>query len=572
MFTEMLPIMVAKTTTLLLLLSVGVSAEPAAAPVATDENTFVFTYMLTDTTEDTPLPFWLETTLALNKFHMEYHNRTFHLIRVNNYQEPPMDPIREATMKKQCVGEEEAVENCKNSHRVTHRRTHMTWEKINLVLETLEKGKYEYVMFIDADSYFQTRPNFDPVQDLVSQLVVNDKNVLYANEDWDWRVNQSLVEYIKRTVNTGLILARQSDWTKYYYQKKMYALRVLHQNKNEQLHVRGDIQSNKYNTADNSLIVSGKLYNTNPNYLDISEEDKAHHVHFMGGGKGGLENVDVSKAGSCPHGICLDLDHCLKRDVRKNNVQDTKTFYQNEKSVAYVTIAGLDDDDPARLKQYGVLMSFGKKINATNGAGTAIFMVPDKTVAKYPLKDEERQYLLQHRVQVMEVPWKYPPELHESFNEAATCDDKGLMFLHGLTLTQYKTVVILDPHMRFKVDGNIDSLISCGRQKRFMMSTHPTSPGVISFFPNMKVFDTAITLASEIVFGLKPTIMSVAATSCPEIFMHALYYKMGVSKQVKRRESIQLLDKCIWGRDRSVKDECGKLKCSDAQVHQRGLC
>lgn len=78
---------------------------------------------------------------------------------------------------------------------------HPAWERLPLMLETLAKGSYDYMVWVDADAFFY--PDAGDIREVIE-----------AHNDSDFIFSMDVHGTADRDINTGLMIVRNSEYAK----------------------------------------------------------------------------------------------------------------------------------------------------------------------------------------------------------------------------------------------------------------------------------------------------------------------------------------------------------------------
>lgn len=113
-------------------------------------------------------------------------------------------------------------------------------------------------------------------------------------------------------------------------------------------------------------------------------------------------DVNLAHIGQCNNHTCLDVFHCASRDNRIGKYAFILT-HDLERSSTFVGSNGVRIQ---RTQRYKRLIALAKEVPAD-----VVLMVPNSTVAKYPLTESERRQLNHDVIKVFEVPWVVPKHM-----------------------------------------------------------------------------------------------------------------------------------------------------------------
>jgi hypothetical protein len=211
----------------------------------------------------------------------------------------------------------------------------------------------------------------------------------------------------------------------------------------------------------------------------------------MGSAKSLLKKVDVMKAGACPDGICLNVDHCAWRKNAPGKL-------------AVVQVHDLSGTPGQRFSNLHNTMKTYLAI-AKRHDGDAIIIVPTNTLAtaegNVPITSTERSELEQHGFKIHTVKWSVPPNADSTMPKEECGKDKYLL-LHAFALSKYNTILMYggDVHAH----GHVQEIQNCvGQDMHFLASmgtNSPLSANFLAFRPSHALMTSASSFAKNTTF------------------------------------------------------------------------
>eukprot|EP00039_Didymoeca_costata_P008824 m.117066 g.117066 ORF g.117066 m.117066 type:complete len:579 (+) comp14245_c0_seq11:305-2041(+) len=554
-------------------------------PTGSNPSIIVFTMVVSDDHEPhrflkrrvdftSQHPYWLNTTIENNIDHCDRHGRKF---VVREFPPQPLLPFQVKVSHEVCASQEtEALkQDCTMKTMANFHREQANWLKLQVLLDYCESDAAEYFLFLDADVVMMTRPGHDPVGRAVE--LMNEKNVdiLWANEDWQ---NQY-------QLNGGFILVRNCEWSKTYFRTLLEDHKAARSgcNQNEQMCMRGAIQSGRIGVDTHGHVASGKIFNCHPNYVDLNDENVGEIVHFMGGAKAGLKILDLNQKGACENEMCFHVHHCALRAERREI-----------KNNAFVWVDPLNAGpgsrfvlNQAKTPQFQSFVKFSK----STGVSLAL-IVPKASIATIPLTEEERAYAKTIGLMIFEVDWFDPPGADYSLT-SHKCAPERFLILHAFKLTQFRAILLL--HKDMSLTGDVTDLFLCAQHDRFMATTSLASgimsSKVLAFKPSMHLYNAAIRFSEKVELAHlgNQDGNEFPEDHCVEGLVYALLYssqyasnassifeKTGMKPEKHRpytRPRALFLDPCEFHRQGGDADKCAPYRdCSAASITTINAC
>eukprot|EP00040_Diaphanoeca_grandis_P005058 m.31169 g.31169 ORF g.31169 m.31169 type:complete len:540 (+) comp16409_c0_seq1:109-1728(+) len=506
-------------------------------------------------------PLWLATALAYNHDHARRYN---HKLLVEQVDAPPFfpwqtkrcDAMQDANQKKNCYG--------------GYHRENCTWYKFRSLLEKLNAAVAEFVLFIDVDSVIYTRPDEDIVTEMIELLNREGKDILVADEDWR--------DGGAGATNTGVILAKNTEWSKMWWRQMINMQETQVCGTNEQACFRNYLAKNKFDSKEHIIVASGSLWNRHPRIGVHNDSSKI--VHFMGGAKSGLDQIDVPSVGVCgDKHLCHDVMFCASRTVIPAAPgRDPK--YKPPQKIAFVTMLDLHRAVGSRLhniKEMKVLLSEAKRLNAD-----AVMLLPKDDVALHPLTSGERSVLEKHGFKIEMVDWIIPPGIHNSL-PTSECTHQSYLVLHALGLS-YDAIVVVD--LDVLIVGDVEPLFRCATQNRFLATSgvrQPLAQGLFAFKPSKQLFGAAVHFATTLELPSDavwdPSSTSFLREECGIGLLWSLLYSTNdIIKQVSEAAMTKasaapptalLMDRCTWKWEQGDTHRCSEFNrsCSTSHTH-----
>lgn len=414
-------------------------------------------------------PPWLDAALRYNKDHLYRHN---HKLAITDIPPIGWEPYQMTWCEKN-KGAKGTPEYLSCLGRFN--RDNNTWKKLDVILKHLLNNDAEHILFIDVDSLI-VHPNIDTLLEMVQELEKAGKDMMLATENWRPSGDQ--------LINTGVILARNTDWSRHFLSEIIALRRNETCTSNEQLCLNGLYRSNRLGAKDHMLIASGLVWNRHPKPRigDAAGAGafaaEARITHFMGGAKAGLPNVDSWTCGHCPcalgrcsggggpRGACLDLATCA---AGNRNGRATYAF------------AMVDDLRSATRSFTAVGLRSVVKAAARHGAD-ALLIVPEDGVSAHPLTADERTVLQKHKIGVKSTAW----------NPQEGGPGEQWLVLQVLGLPGYDAVVYVDNAVSVAADFALP--LKCAARGRFIASAgyqFPLDSKVFAVRPSPALFKAA---------------------------------------------------------------------------------
>mmetsp|Transcript_4523 Transcript_4523/g.11574 ORF Transcript_4523/g.11574 Transcript_4523/m.11574 type:complete len:567 (-) Transcript_4523:8-1708(-) len=525
-------------------------------------------------------PLWLQTALAANR---NAAQRFGHTLDVKQLPGPPFLKAQREYCDTKPPDQPSGPFHRRNCYRGAH-RNNCTWYKFRQILQYLLDGVAEYVLFVDCDAFIMLRQDHDPVGRMVDTMNAKGVDIMVADEDWRGANGQT---------NTGVVLARNCEWTKAFLTDilKMQEDNVC--KTNEQACFRMLVGQDYKGAAQHVFVGSGLQWNRHPTdrrdknnvRLDWDTNALTEIVHFMGGAKPGLERIDVADNGVCNltplqatptaaagfRPACIDVDHCASAALVRSKGGDAKARR------AFVLAEPLASPPGQRFLNVAAMRAALDM--ATQCGADTVIVVPRAGVAKFPLTAAERAVLKTHAIQVHEVPWIYPPGVAAATATAA-CDDAGFLSLHALGLTMYESVVALGPGVR--VRRNACGLFGCSADPtkgRFLHAGAHGATHMAAVRPHAALLEAVVKAVAGLGWpatgALNRTDCGLAAAAtvlCDARHDAAVSAVVGAAKA--HRPHCHAVDPCKWGRgpgDDAVCSAIG-LPCALSRIAAGGAC
>eukprot|EP00040_Diaphanoeca_grandis_P033076 m.201734 g.201734 ORF g.201734 m.201734 type:complete len:480 (-) comp32804_c7_seq4:36-1475(-) len=266
-----------------------------------------------------------------------------------------------------------------------------------------------------------------------------------------------------------------------------------------------------------------------------------------------LKSMHVASVGQCSRHVCLDVFHCAaKWDEREHG-----------KNFAIVLTHDLEREPKGRDFIEGE--THQRRLQAARAHGVdVVLVVPNNTIARFPLTIDELDALAKNNVKVEFVSWIVPPKM---IHKIEGCSKKDLIRLHAFALTNYDAVVVYDSDVL--IQGDITPVLKCAAQNVMLSSTGPLSPLNLGFFavrPDPRVLMAAVEFAQTVDYtreegwgkmGHTPSGGPFTGASCGQGFFWTVFFKNGEAEDsaelnavykhanVTRPEAF-LIDRCIW--------------------------
>lgn len=292
-------------------------------------------------------------------------------------------------------------------------------------------------------SYCVTAPS--PVQ-------LNSKNadVMMANEDWKPRDKNW------NMINTGVILAKRSDWAINFFQGMLHRRDRRLCKSNEQTCLNGVYRDNINGSQNHIYIGSGSVWNRHPN-IGVSNHS-AEITHCMGGAKAVLRATDVYKCGRCPcvqgkcsgglsrRGACLDVDVCAAR------------YNPKQEKYAFVLVAPLKSSHGMQFTE-DYIQRFADV--ARRHDATPVLVLPASTATQTVLVSEiERRSFSANGFEIVQPEKELAPLRHKGAIQS--------FHLVAFGITQYHAALVVTGAV--ELNGNYTSILRCAQQWRFLSS------------------------------------------------------------------------------------------------------
>jgi len=174
-------------------------------------------------------------------------------------------------------------------------------------------------------------------------------------------------------------------------------------------------------------------------------------------------------------------------------------------------------------------------------------MVPDASVADFPLTAEEKAQLESDGYRVVFTPWVVPPGIQTA---QAACAKQDFVRLNALTLTEYDAVLVLDSDVHFY--GDVRPILRCASRNFMLTTSGPMSPlnlGVWAFKPNAALLETSMAFAKAATYtknggggsrrevgarwGLHPRVEPLSALPVDKVFCGRYFTKTVAATQAR---------------------------------------
>jgi hypothetical protein len=132
-----------------------------------------------------------------------------------------------------------------------------------------------------------------------------------------------------------------------------------------------------------------------------------------------------------------------------------------------------------------------------------IIMVPNDTVAQYPLTPEERARFASEGVKIHEVAWILPPKMRWT-RKRMWCGFQDFIRLNSFGIPGYDALVSYDSDIF--VRANMLSVFKCAAQNKLLITAGPNSPcniGFVAFRPDPKLVEAAVFFAQGANFSME---------------------------------------------------------------------
>ncbi|CAE8626633.1 unnamed protein product [Polarella glacialis] len=132
-----------------------------------------------------------------------------------------------------------------------------------------------------------------------------------------------------------------------------------------------------------------------------------------------------------------------------------------------------------------------------------LLLVPEPSLARYPLSARARSMLSSKGVRIVELPWLHPPLTASVLNETAadsqTFGPAEFIRLHLWNLTEYETILYLDHDMLLLAD--VAPLLLCSAATGLYLTTSgnmsPLNMGLHALRPDARVFEAMVEVLSK---------------------------------------------------------------------------
>eukprot|EP00041_Stephanoeca_diplocostata_P012820 m.215606 g.215606 ORF g.215606 m.215606 type:complete len:592 (+) comp19106_c0_seq1:308-2083(+) len=549
-------------------------------------------------------PLWLSNANAYNTDHCNRYNHTLEIVEMagpdffsfqrDRCNQFPPDTATSARRKNCYMGAHR--ENC-------------TWFKLRWLLQHLLKNTAEYILFIDCDAIIKTYPKHDTVTKMIAEMNSHDGvDMLVADENWQCLEKGFSMDMCpqKGATNTGVILVRNCDWTRYFLEHLIMLQETRQCGSNEQACFRSLYGRNFNASKDHIYIASGLVWNRHPTRPkeDWLEKNATEIVHFMGAAKPALRFVDIPHIGHCgTDRLCINVDQCaLQLNERPGNMKSGK--------YALVLTHDLHKQPSDRFHDTKTMQSIIESAAALQA--DAILMVPSASIASHPLTDDEQTMIKGLGFQVHFVDWIVPPRLHVSFSSGVLemCSRHQLIRLHALGLSAYNAVAVLNKNFLVR-HKSLKPALECAAQNKVLMTPVDDSTdiagGTLVASPRVEFLDAIIHFAQNTDVNLTPSgdlfselavpqdgLPAGAATDCMSTVLHsflrdqryreaahlsstaAVEKSGGKAKESDLLPSLHALDRCVWHRVRGDDGVCGagqlNVSCDSAALVHHKAC
>mmetsp|Transcript_3083 Transcript_3083/g.7370 ORF Transcript_3083/g.7370 Transcript_3083/m.7370 type:complete len:530 (-) Transcript_3083:43-1632(-) len=384
-------------------------------------------------------PEWLDVALRWNADHLSRYGHTFRIERFQAVPPSKWDPPTSVCPQ--------SPEGDRARCIAASQRDSATWMKFVILLEHLERQSADFILVIDADAII-VHPYHDTLSLMVSTMLAANKVMMLADEDWKVRGNTAVI-------NTGVILAKQCNWTTEFFKHILQKRASGFCKSNEQLCLNHYHRSNLLNFRNRTHVVSGSVWNRHPRIGPLAADGEI--LHCMGGAKGVLPTLDLTHCGRCPciHGICalrgargacLDVDYCAARRDRQRGP---------------FAVAALRSLQSTSMFRFGKAEMEELAAAAQASGASPIVIIPDG--APVPLRDSEKALLKGMGIEVIKADVRSP----------------ALLGLSVFGLVQFAAVVTISSGVRLS-GANFTRILACattgGLAGRFLSSAGPDFP------------------------------------------------------------------------------------------------
>eukprot|EP00039_Didymoeca_costata_P014793 m.243376 g.243376 ORF g.243376 m.243376 type:complete len:509 (-) comp16097_c0_seq53:579-2105(-) len=329
---------------------------------------------------------WLKNAVAYNVDHCLRYN---HTLAVINMKGPDFSDKQKRNCETNPRNEQDpnARVNC---YRASHREN-CTWRKMSWLLEKLLENVAQYLLFVDCDAIIKTRPNHDTVSSMIDVMNSrNDTHMMLANEDWQCLEKKQPLDKCALTTNTGVMLVRNTDWTKQFLTEIVKRQSLRQCPTNEQSCFR-NMYNQDYKGAKNHIYISSGLqwnrHGLRPKN-DWIDKDEAEIVHFMGAAKPGLQHIAVPSLGLCDYDLCVNVSQCaLQASLLRGGLGKVGVVWADD----------LERPEGQRLHNFKELGSIVSVLKEIKNAEMAL-LVPEDKIAKHPLTAGEIEKLREHGI------------------------------------------------------------------------------------------------------------------------------------------------------------------------------
>lgn len=299
----------------------------------------------------------------------------------------------------------------------------------------------------------------------------------------------------------------------------------------------------------------------------------------------GLDAIDVATVGQCMGSNCADIHHCAARHSREDLVGKIAFVYTDDlrRSPTF--------GESRKLRNLGNSTAQQRRLLAAKEHGAdLVVIVPDDSLAPFPLKQEELDYFAIVGMVVVKVPWMIPPGV-TGFD--MKCGHMDLIRLNAFRLVQYKAVVVIDTDVTIIAD--VMPLFQCAAQNYIVTTGGNLSPlnlGMIALKPSDATFRAIEKYGSLVSYnattgwdnaGHWPNRREFIGAGCGQGFFWTLFYQNGEHEITSesmaeawqaagsaRPQALQV-DRCTWNYQGEHNGRCAEdFKCSDVRViHKR---